>query len=183
MKLTFITWNASKAEYLEKYLDFEVQHKKIELDEIQSMSLEEIVEHKVKQAYEIVKEPVLVEDVSLEFEGLWGLPGPFIKFFWDNISMEDICGLVSGKSRKARARCMMGYYDGNNLELIEWSLGGEIAEVPAWENWFGWDKIFIPEGYNVTRAELNSEDDKKTYLQIKPIEKLKNFLEEIIKLK
>ena len=55
---------------MEKYLDFEVQHKKIDLDEIQSMSLEEIVEHKVKQAYDVVKGPVLVEDVALEFEGL-----------------------------------------------------------------------------------------------------------------
>jgi len=175
-KLTFITWNESKAKYLEKYLDFEVGHKKVDLEEIQSMSLEEIVRHKVKQAYEIVQSPVIVEDVSLEFEGLWGLPGPFIKYFVDNMSFEDICWLVDGKSRKAIAKSVIGYYDGENLELFEWSLQGTIANTPVWENGFGWDKIFIPEGYDCTRAQLDVDDDKKTYLQIKRIDKLREYL-------
>jgi inosine/xanthosine triphosphate pyrophosphatase family protein len=68
--LTFITGNPKKAEYLAKYLGFPIDHEKIELDEIQSIDLREIVEHKVRQAYEISQKPVLVEDVSLEFEAL-----------------------------------------------------------------------------------------------------------------
>lgn len=79
--ITFITGNQKKADYLAKYLGFPVEHKKIDLDEIQSLDLAEIIEHKVKQAYEIVKTPVIVEDVSLEFSALGRLPGPFIKFF------------------------------------------------------------------------------------------------------
>ena len=53
-KITFITGNQSKADYFAKYLGISVDHRKVELDEIQSLNLREIVEHKVKQAYKIV---------------------------------------------------------------------------------------------------------------------------------
>jgi inosine triphosphate pyrophosphatase len=79
--ITFITGNQKKADYLARYLGFRIEHIKLDLEEIQSMELQEIVEHKVKQAYEKIKKPVIVEDASLEFTALGKLPGPFIKFF------------------------------------------------------------------------------------------------------
>lgn len=174
--ITFITGNQSKADYLAKYLGFPVRHIKLDLDEIQSLDLREIVEHKVRQAYEKIKQPVIVEDVSLEFEALGRLPGPFIKFFVEEVPFETICSMIDGKTRKATARCVFSYFDGKNLELFEGKLDGKIAETPAGENGYGWDRIFIPEGYSVTRASLNEEDDRKTYLQIKPFAQLKEFL-------
>lgn len=172
----FISGNQKKAEYLAKYLDFPIEHVKLDLDEIQSLDLKEIVQHKVRQAYEKIKCPVIVEDVSLEFEALHGLPGPFIRFFVDNIPHETICGMIRGQTRKATARCVFGYYDGNHLEFFEGSLHGAIALTPAGKNGYGWDRFFIPDGYSVTRAELNEADDQKTYLQLKPFQKLKEFL-------
>ena len=68
--ITFITGNQKKADYLAKYLGFAIEHEKIDLDELQSLDLREIVEHKVKQAYEKIGKPVLVEDASLEFLAL-----------------------------------------------------------------------------------------------------------------
>jgi len=91
----------------------------MDLDEIQSLNLREIVEHKVRQAYDKIKNPVLVEDVSLEFTALGRLPGPFIRFFVEEMSMEQICSLLDGKERFAIARCMFGYYDGTQLEVFE----------------------------------------------------------------
>lgn len=85
--------------------------------------------------------------------------------------------MIDGMSRDATAKCVFGYFDGNSLEFFEGMLSGTIAEHPSGKNGFGWDKIFIPEGYSVTRASLDEENDKKTYLQIKPIAKLKTFLE------
>lgn len=175
-KITFITGNQKKADYLANYLGFPVEHIKIDLDEIQSLDLKEIVDHKVRQAYEKIKQPVIVDDVSLEFEAFGRLPGPFIRFFLEEMPAENICAMLRGKSRKAAARCVLGYYDGKNLQLFEGKLNGEIAEVPAGDNGFGWDRIFIPEGYNVTRASLGEEDDRKTYLKIKPFAELKEFL-------
>ena len=48
--------------------------------------------------------------------------------------------------------------------------------MPSGENGFGWDRIFVPEGYSVTRASLNQGDNDKTYMQMKPIDQLKEFL-------
>jgi inosine triphosphate pyrophosphatase len=174
--IIFITGNQSKADYLAKYLGFAVEHTKLDLDEIQSLDQREIVEHKVRQAYSITNSPVIVEDVALEFEAYGRLPGTFIKFFLEELSFETICSMLDGKSRKATARCVFGYYDGQDLQLFEGSLKGEIANEPSGENGYGWDKIFIPEGYTVTRASLDEEDDRKTYIQIKPYEQLKKFL-------
>jgi inosine triphosphate pyrophosphatase len=178
-KITFVIGNQNKADYLAKLLGHPIDHMKLDLDEIQSLDLKEIVEHKVKKAYEVLKAPVIVEDVALEFEGLGCLPGPFIKFFIEQVSLEDICSLVDGKNRKATAKCVFGYFDGTNLKLLEGKLAGKVAEKPAGNSGFGWDKIFIPEGYNLTRASLSEQDNKKTYLTIKPLNQLKSFLESI----
>lgn len=174
--VTFITGNQSKADYLAKYLGVEVAHQKIDLDELQSLELQEIVEHKVKQAYDIVKAPVLVEDVSFEYKALGRLPGPFIKYFVQELEPETMCRLVDGMDRSGVGRCMFGYYDGEELRTFQGELHGKIAEHPAGENGFGWDKVFIPEGYDVTRAQLNDEEYEKIYRIIRPIKELKEFL-------
>lgn len=175
--ITFITGNQAKADYLARYLDHPVKHMKLDLAEIQSLDLHEVVEHKVRQAYQHVKGPVLVEDVSLEFVAWGRLPGTFIKFFVDELPFETICSMLNGQDRSAIARCIFGYFDGDKVEFIEGSLRGTIADKPAGENGFGWDKIFIPDGYSVTRASLDPEDDKKTYASIKPFAELKAFLQ------
>ncbi|MFA6285105.1 MAG: non-canonical purine NTP pyrophosphatase [Parcubacteria group bacterium] len=126
-KVTFITGNQGKADYLAKYLGFPVDHRKIDLDEIQSLDLRKIVEHKVRQAFEMIRRPVIVEDVSLEFCALGKLPGPFIKFFVENMPFQTLCSLIDGKSRKAVARCVFGYFDGKTLKLFEGKLDGKIA--------------------------------------------------------
>lgn len=115
--------------------------------------------------------------MALEFAALGGLPGPFIKFFLENVPFETICSMVNGRTRDATARSVFGYFDGKDLELFESSLEGKIAHTPSGEGGFGWDKFFIPQGYSVTRASLGEEDDKKTYLQVKPLAKLKGYLE------
>jgi non-canonical purine NTP pyrophosphatase (RdgB/HAM1 family) len=174
--VTFITGNQNKANYLFRLLGFPLKHARLDLDEIQSLDLKEIVEHKARQGYEKVKTPVIVEDVSLEFMAYGRLPGTFIKFFIEEVPLEIICSMLNGKTRKSTARCVFGYFDGKDYTGFESELEGEIAETPSGEKGFGWDRIFIPKGYSNTRASLSEEDNDKTYLQIKPIAQLKTFL-------
>lgn len=187
MKPLFITGNQNKADYLAKLLDLPLEHQKIDLDEIQSVSLEEVVKHKVRQAYEIAKRPVLVEDVALSFEALGGLPGPFVKFFVEAPNgLELLCRMLDGfDDRTATASCVFGYDDGQTVELLRSDLRGKIADHPRGEGGFGWDKIFCPDGYGGrTRAELSTEEDHATYVATKPITELRAFLQKsrIIKL-
>jgi non-canonical purine NTP pyrophosphatase (RdgB/HAM1 family) len=130
----------------------------------------------MRQAYDQIKHPVLVEDVALEFSALGKLPGTFIKWFLEELNLEGLCRLVDGKDRTATARCVFGYFDGQTETFFEGSLKGSVSEQPAGNGGYGWDPVFIPEGYSVTRAELSAEDDQKTYLQIKPLGQVKDFL-------
>lgn len=177
--ITFITGNQGKADYLAKYLGFPIKHQKADIEEIQSLDLKAVVEHKVRQAFDIVGSPVLVEDVALEFEALGRLPGTFIRFYVDEVPFETLCRTLDGLSRGAVARAVFGYYDGSEITFFEGSLHGTIAEHPSGENGYGWDKIFIPEGHSQTRAEMSEEDDRKTYLMVKPFGKLKAFFEQL----
>ncbi|HSW91909.1 MAG TPA: non-canonical purine NTP pyrophosphatase [Candidatus Saccharimonadales bacterium] len=179
MKPIFITGNQDKADYLAKMLGISLEHVKVDLDEIQSLDLDAIVEHKVRQAYDVVRKPVLVEDVALGFTAIGGLPGPFVKFFVDAPDgLENMCRILDGFSdRTARASCTFGYFDGETVTLFRGGLDGEIANAPRGENGYGWDKIFSPEGYGgKTRAELTPSDDVTSYATIKPFAALRKFL-------
>lgn len=181
MSVTFITGNQHKADYLARLLDMEIAHQKVDLDEIQSDNLDTIVEHKVRQAYDIVQGPVLVDDVALGYGALDGLPGPFIKFFVEQLEgLEKLCRMLDGfDDRSAEATCVMGYYDGERLKLFRGSLSGSIADHPRGDGW-GWDAIFCPDGYGgKTRAELILEEDEETYKMIKPITEVKKFLKSL----
>lgn len=175
-KITFITGNQKKANFLERYLEHPILHHKVDLDEVQSLDLKKIVKHKVRQAFDIIKGPVIVEDTSLEFKAFGKLPGPFIKFFLEQMSADDICLLLKDKDRSARASCVFGYFDGEIEKYFENGIDGTIAEKSSGDAGFGFDKIFIPEGYNITRADLNEEDQKIVYLKMKPIMQVKDFL-------
>ena len=177
--ITFITGNQHKADYLSRMLGLPLKHRAVDLTEIQSTSLEEIVEHKVRQAYAVAKRPVLVEDVALEFTALGGLPGPFIKFFVEAPNgLENLCRMLDGfDDRSAVAACVFGYYDGEQIKLFRTELGGVIAKHPVGNGGFGWDKIFCPDDYGGrTRAELYTDEYVATYPTIKPIDAVRQFL-------
>ena len=179
MEPLFLTGNQHKADHLAKLLGLPLEHKKLDLDEIQSVDVAVVAEHKVRQAFEIVKRPVFVEDVSLGFEALGGLPGPFVKFFLlEGEGLEQLCRMLDGfESRRAVGECVYAYYDGARLELLKGGIEGTIAGHPRGENGFGWDAIFCPDGYDGrTRAELNDDEYAKVYQIIKPIAALKAIL-------
>ena len=108
----YVTGNAQKVEYINKYLGSVLDHSALDIEEIQSLDLKTVVRHKMRSAYVKVGVPVLVEDTSLEFCALGRLPGTFIKWFSEELGPEGLCELLVGKSRSAVARAMFGYFDG-----------------------------------------------------------------------
>ncbi len=157
MSITFITGNPNKAAFLAENLGIEVSHQKADLAEIQSTDLREVVTDKAKRAFEIVGSSVLVEDVSLEFAVLKGLPGPFVRWFESKLGVEGLAKLLDGYSdRSATARIMYCLYDGREPQIFEGVMQGIIAKSPRGENGFGWDAVFEQEGYGgITRAEMD----------------------------
>lgn len=176
-QITFITGNASKAEQLGKYLGITVSHQKIDLIEIQSLDLLEVIKYKAIEAFRQIQSPVIVDDVSLVIHSLGKLPGPFIKYFLSELGSEKICQTASDfDDKSALAEVVIGYYDGKEMKVFSGKMEGSIARTPAGKNGFGWDEIFVPNGYNQTRGEMNDKDYDITSPRRIALEGLNNYL-------
>ena len=178
MTPTFITGNDHKARYVADWLGVDVPHHKLDLDEIQTLDLHKLVDHKAKQAFAALKTPVLIEDAQLTCAALGNLPGPFIKFFVDEIGPEGIAQMLDGfDDRSAHGRICYGLYDGHQMRYFEGEMRGTIAHEPRGEGGFGFDRIFINEGFEITRGEMSASDYARTSYRKMALDKLKEYLE------
>lgn len=177
MKFTFITGNENKAKYVAQWLGADIPHHKLDLDEIQTLDLHELIDHKVKQAYDILKSPVLVEDAQLTFTALGNLPGPFIKWFIEELGYDGLIKILDPfDDRSARGRICYALYDGREITYFEGGMQGVIAHEARGEGGFGFDRIFINDGYKVTRGEMTEEDYARTSYRKIALDKLKEYL-------
>ena len=180
MNLTFITGNQYKADYLAENLSIPVHHQKVNLEEIQSLDLKAVVEHKAKSAYAIVGSPVLVEDISLTLDAMNGLPGPFIKWFLASLGNAGVAELANRlDTQDATTMIMYGLYDGQTLHTFEAHTDGHIADKPRGSNGFGFQEIFIPEDANKTFAEMTEEEMAPYYHRLRALNKLRTHLEQL----
>ena len=179
--ITFITGNQGKVKYLSDYFHIPVAHAKLDLREIQSLNLREIVEDKARQAFALFKKPVLVEDASLIFKDMNGLPGPMIKWFLEALGNKGLCRLVdSFSSREARAEVMFALCDKQGLNVFSGNIiKGSIAKKPRGRAGFGWDPIFIPKGHAKTWAEMSGEEKHQTSMRKIALNKMKRFLKNL----
>lgn len=175
--LTFITGNARKLEYLQKWLDIPLAHQKIDLDEIQSLDSHTVVEHKVRQAYGIIGKPVLVEDVALTFTAMGRLPGTFIKWFIEELDLDGLCDLARGlEHQKAECSIVYALFDGRAVQYFEARQNGTIAPAPRGINGFGWNAIFIPDGTALTYAEMDEPTFAQWNIRAHAIKDLRAYL-------
>ena len=88
----------------------------IDLDELQGET-DFIAMKKAKLASKHCQTPIIVEDVSLCFNALKGLPGPYIKSFLTKIGREGLCNMLEGFSDKtAYAECIYAFCEGPQYE-------------------------------------------------------------------
>lgn len=179
--VVFVTSNPHKAERYGKMFGFQLDHIAVELTEIQSVHMQEIVSHKAKQAYEKVGRPVLIEDIGFVCNALGTLPGPFIKFFVEQPEgMKILCTMLDGfEDRSAYVHVAICYFDGNDYTYFEQKNHGYVADHPRGNGGFGYDAIWCPDGYaGKTRAELSPDEEQATYEAGRPLKQIRRFLYE-----
>ncbi len=167
MELFFATGNKGKFASAKRIMEGEgIILKQVELDikEPRSDTIEEISINKAKQAFEILKKPVMVEDSGFIIESLGNFPGPYINFVLKTIGINGILKLV-GENRDCFFRSVVTYYDGKTLKTFHLDEHGKIAKTPSKKQkgaaWSELWKIFIPEGYEKTLNDLEEEEFKK----------------------
>ncbi|MFV0238360.1 MAG: RdgB/HAM1 family non-canonical purine NTP pyrophosphatase [Flavobacteriales bacterium] len=104
----------------------------------------------------------LADDSGLEVMALKGAPGVFSKRYAGTGKAEDniakiINELKSVKDRSAQFRTVLCFFEGKEKLYFEGTVKGKITREKKGKKGFGYDSIFIPEGYDKTFAELEPE--------------------------
>ena len=173
-KLYFITGNDNKFLEVQQIIPH-VKQLKIDLDEIQELDAKKIIEHKLLEARKQNSGAIIVEDTSLYLECLKGLPGPLIKWFLQTIGNEGLYNLtIKLKNDKAEARTLVGYYSRGKIKYFQGIVKGKIVS-PRRSN-FGWDAIFMPEGYDEVMGEMETSDKNEISMRGLAFGKLKDYL-------
>ena len=177
MELTIVTSNAKKAEQIGFFLGIPVKTESLEITEIQSLDILAVLEAKAKAAYEKLQVPLIVDDVSLALDELKGLPGPLVRWFLDTIGPEGLCRLADQtKTRAATATVGIGYIDASGFKLFTGTKRGRISDQPMGDSGFGWDSVFIQEGFERTRASLTALEYEHASIRKLPLDELKAYL-------
>ena len=161
--ITFVTGNPKKLEEFQAIMKgLDIVNKKLDLPELQGEAAD-IALQKVKDAAKIIDGPAIVEDVSLCFNALNGLPGPYIKDFLGSLKCEGLYKILTAfEDKSAYAQCIFAYCagPGEEAQIFVGKCEGTIVE-PRGDNAFGWDPIFQPTGYEQTFAEIDAEEKNK----------------------
>jgi XTP/dITP diphosphohydrolase len=110
---------------------------------------------------------VLADDSGIEVDALDGRPGVRSARYAgagrsDQERVEKLLAELDGvpdERRTARFRAVITVADTDGrIETVEGTVEGRIGHEPRGENGFGYDPVFLPDGYEVTTAELPSEE-------------------------
>lgn len=126
----------------------------------------------------------LADDSGLEVEVLDGAPGVFsARYAGENASDAEKIGkllneLQEKDNRSARFVCVMALANetGEIIHLAEGICNGKIALSASGTNGFGYDPIFIPEGFTQTFGELSADVKREISHRARAIRKIIRFL-------
>lgn len=145
---------------------------------------------KAEQIANVIKKPVLADDSGLVIHALDGRPGVYSARYagesaTDELNNEKVLTEledVPTNKRDAYFICVLALaIPGEKTVYQTGKCHGTITNVPIGDNGFGYDPIFVPDGYNETMAELSSDVKNKISHRYHAIVKMKQWLEQTMK--
>lgn len=122
------------------------------------------------------------DDTGLEVEALNNAPGVFSARYAgpghdSEANMKKLLHEMEGKeNRKARFRTVIALLLDGKEYTFEGIVKGNIIEEKRGDSGFGYDPIFVPEGYDLTFAELGNDIKNKISHRAEAVKKLSVFL-------
>lgn len=122
------------------------------------------------------------DDTGLEVDALGGAPGVrSARYAGEGRNSSDNVALLlenlSGQAdRKARFRTVIALIFGGKEYQFDGVVDGTITDTPHGGGGFGYDPVFVPDGYDVTFAEMDSEAKNAISHRGRAVEKLAAFL-------
>lgn len=188
MKIVFATHNAHKISEVQAVLGSEYQLVTAteagiseEIPETQP-TIEGNALQKARYVYEHTGLNCFADDTGLEVEALNGAPGVYsARYAGEHVSYADnnkllLKNLAGCQNRKARFRTVIALILDGKEHLFEGRVEGTIATEPHGEGGFGYDPLFIPEGSQLTFAEMSPEAKNGISHRGRAVAKLVAFL-------
>jgi XTP/dITP diphosphohydrolase len=153
----------------------------IEIEEI-GKTIEENSKIKAEWLYKRVKKPCIADDSGLEVEVLNNEPGVMSARYAgcchdDKKNIEKLLNKMEGiTNRKARFKTVITLINNHEIFQFEGTINGTITLEPRGKNGFGYDPIFIPDGFSKTFGEMDKSLKNSLSHRYLALEKLKNFL-------
>jgi XTP/dITP diphosphohydrolase len=148
-------------------------------------TMEENALIKARTIREIYNCSVIGEDSGLEVMALDNAPGVHTARYAgddrDSISnMQKVLNQLERlKNRKARFKTVIAFIHEDQEYLLEGIVNGNIAFSMKGKKGFGYDPIFIPDGYDQTFAELGDTIKNSMSHRFNAVEKLKELLSQL----
>ncbi|HIP42951.1 MAG TPA: RdgB/HAM1 family non-canonical purine NTP pyrophosphatase [Aquifex aeolicus] len=197
MRLLVATTNKGKLREFKRVLEplgIEVitPPEKIEVHETGTSFLENAY-LKAKAYYEQFKMPTVADDSGLIVEAISPYPGIYSSRFYeidlwgkeeikeskDEANIRKLLRILEDeKNRRARFIAVIVFYDKDKGFFVEGEVKGEITKSPRGDKGFGYDPIFVPEGYDKTMAQLSPEEKDLISHRGKALRKLYGILKE-----
>jgi inosine triphosphate pyrophosphatase len=132
----------------------------VDLPEIQEVNTEGIAKEKALLGAQLAGGACLVEDTSLQFHSLGGMPGPYIKWFQERLKSEGLYKILTAyEDKSATAVCTLAFCPAPHDDpvLFTGQVHGTIIE-PQPGGGFGWDSIFVPDDEERPFSQLSTEE-------------------------
>ena len=190
MELIFATNNQHKLEEVQQLIGSKFHLKSLAdihcWDDIPETgtTFEENAGQKSKYIFDRFALNCFADDSGLEVDALNNEPGIYSARYSGTRDSEQNLHLVLEKlgnstNRKARFVTVISLLMDGKEYLFEGTINGQIAHKTSGKKGFGYDPIFIPDGYAITFADLDSSEKNRISHRAKAMQKLIEFLNTI----
>jgi len=148
--------------------------------EVQASSLEEVVDFGLDNLKDKIQPPFIIDDAGVFVDGLEGFPGVYSRYVYDTIGLQGILKQMENlEDRQASFKCVLGLLleDGTTHKFVGECKGRIIHEMRG-DGGFGYDPIFIPDGFDRTFAELPPEEKNEISHRGRAMQNLLAFISE-----
>jgi XTP/dITP diphosphohydrolase len=138
--------------------------------------------HKARYVHKMVKMNVFADDTGLEIEALGGLPGVHSARFAgeeknSGANIEKVLKMMGDTpGRRARFRTVIALVLDGKEYVFDGIVRGNIIKEKRGKEGFGYDPVFVPEGSELTFAQMPLNEKNMISHRARAFEKLRNFL-------
>lgn len=154
--VVFVTANQSKHREVQLLLaGLDVRWQRLDLARQETDDLEMIARARALEAYRRLGEPCFLESTGLWLWEHGGAPGASFKRAWRELGEEGFAARYGGSRGMTRVVVALAESpEPKDVRIFTGSIAGRLLTTPRGEGGYGWDRLWVPDGYDRTLGEM-----------------------------